>query len=141
MATQALRSSTRLQLESSNGRAYLADLIGWMTAELESWIRSSTVQPHLQLWYHLCVASARRFNDAVEWINSGPEGYYYHPRDLEEDLLLMCLCEGVASNGTISSVSTAASYENKTAATGKWITQELWARVCASALCSEVLPC
>ena len=71
--------------------AGIASPTSWTRAKLEGWIASSTVQPHLQLWYQLCIASKRRFNDAVDWINTGEQGYFYNPNDLQEYLLLMCL--------------------------------------------------
>nr|OQO22073.1 hypothetical protein B0A51_08914 [Rachicladosporium sp. CCFEE 5018] len=76
----------------SNGRDYLASLLDWPSATiLENFLRSTSVRPHLQHWIRLCYETPHRFHEAVEWINTGPKGYYYHPGDLEEDLLLECL--------------------------------------------------
>ncbi|KAK3725396.1 hypothetical protein LTR37_000366 [Vermiconidia calcicola] len=131
MAAEPVRRSARLTTYDSNGREYLAGSIGWSLNELERWLTSPTVQPHLQLWYNLCVSGARRFNDAIEWIKTGETGYYCDPSDLEEDLLLLCLGEGDGvdeqepqspPNGK------RAAYSDEKAATGKWITQEVWAR-------------
>jgi len=124
MTTFELRRSSRLNTQDPNGRDYLSSLMGWSRYELECWITSPTVRPHLRLWYRLCITSQRRFNDAVEWINTGPKGYFYNERDLQEDLLLYCMCEGddEASGGVRSA------YGDETLKTGKWITQELWAR-------------
>ncbi|KAK5134488.1 hypothetical protein LTR08_006405 [Meristemomyces frigidus] len=113
------RRSTRLSAhDDPNGRVYLASLLSWPRHRLETWLTSPTVRPHLQLWYRLCISNSRRFNDAVEWINTGPKGYYFHTDDLEEDLLLMCLGEG--NDGY--------DYVERKARTEWWITQEVWAR-------------
>jgi len=123
MAVIEPRRSTRVRAYESNGREYLAGTMGWSRQKLEGWLTSPTVRPHLQLWYQLCVTSQRRFNEAVEWINTGERGYFYNKRDLEEDLLLACLGEGVdgwPGEGP--------GYADKAAQTGSWTTQELWAR-------------
>ncbi|KAK3717025.1 hypothetical protein LTR37_006080 [Vermiconidia calcicola] len=131
MAAEPIRRSARLTTYDSNGREYLASSIGWSLNELQRWVTSPTVQPHLQLWYNLCVSGARRFNDAIEWINTGERGYFYNPLDLEEDLLLLCLGEGdgVDEQEPQSRLNEErAAYNDEKAVTGKWITQELWAR-------------
>ncbi|KAK5164549.1 uncharacterized protein LTR77_009755 [Saxophila tyrrhenica] len=132
MASNTVRRSSRLNPYDSNGREYLAGQLGCSRHDLEAWITSPTVQPHLRLWYQTCVSGARRFNDAIGWINSGENGYYYNPDGLDDDLLLMCLCEGsniTSSNepGSALGLDTA-SYANTTAKTDDWNTQELWAR-------------
>lgn len=124
MADFEPRRSSRLNTHDPNGRDYLCSLMGWSRYRLESWITSPTVQPHLQLWYRLCIESERRYNDAAEWINTGSRGYYYRESDLEDDLLLMCLCEGNGGDGDTEP----SAYASGTTNTGKWITQELWAR-------------
>lgn len=131
MSPTELRRSLRLNTYDSNGRDYLANSIGWSRQKLESWIISPTVRPNLQLWYQVCIAGRTRFNDAVEWINTGEQGYFYNPSDLEEDLLLMCLCEGDKdSEGEHEQGNgrDGASYQDEKAKTGRWITQEVWAR-------------
>lgn len=97
----------------------------WSRSELETWITSPTVRPHLRLWYHLCIINGRRFNDAIDWINTGATGYFYNTNDLEDDLLLICLGEGngVPEDGRHYSV-----FADSAALTGEWLTQELWAR-------------
>ena len=123
------RRSSRLNTYDSNGRDYLADTIGWSREKLNGWITSPSVRPHLQLWSQLCIAGGQRYNDAIEWINTGERGYFYSPNDLEEDLLLMCLCEG--NENEVYPRDTGrdgAAYSDEDAKTGKWITQELWAR-------------
>ncbi|KAK4545316.1 hypothetical protein LTR36_003496 [Oleoguttula mirabilis] len=124
MADFEPRRSSRLNTDDPNGRDYLSSLMGWSRHRLEGWLVSRTVRPHLQLWYRLCIANQRRFNDAVEWINIGNRGYFYATSDLEEDLLLMCLCEGDGPELD----SGEDPYADETTNTGKWITQELWAR-------------
>lgn len=113
------RRSARLSTNDSNGREYLADTVGWTPEKLEAWITSPTVRPHLQLWHRLCIDGRRRFNHAVDWINSEPKGYFYNENDLQDDLLLICLCEGDRIDS---------GYMTPESVTGKWTTQELWAR-------------
>ncbi|TKA72393.1 hypothetical protein B0A55_05865 [Friedmanniomyces simplex] len=129
MATAELRRSARLNTQDSNGRDHLAALMpGWTRVKFEGWITSPTVRPHLQFWYQLCLASRGRFNDVVDWINTGKAGYFHNPRHLEEDLLLMCLCEGspkTHEEGDEEEERVLAKAETETAA---WFTQELWAR-------------
>lgn len=119
------RRSARLTTYDSNGRDALAGDLGWTRGQLETWIQSPSIRPHLQAWYRLCVEGERRFNDAVEWINTGEKGYFYDPRDLEEDVFLACLGEGVTVDGDDNSNK---GYDIKDVQTGEWITQELWAR-------------
>lgn len=129
MHTTEPRRSSRLTTQDSNGRDYLASLMpGWSRSKLEGWITSPTVRPHLQLWYQLCITSGRRFNDAVEWINTGEKGYFYREQDLEEDLLLMCLAEGSPGIASEDGEDENGAYADRTIRTGSWITQELWAR-------------
>jgi len=123
MAATSRRRSARLGTYESNGRDYLAATIGWPRPKLDGWLTSPTVRPHLQLWHQLCVSGKRRFNEAIDWINTGENGYFYNPNDLEEDLLLSCLGEG--SQGCAGEVSVYAQAGVKTA---EWTTQELWAR-------------
>ncbi|KAK5691338.1 hypothetical protein LTR17_025671 [Elasticomyces elasticus] len=95
---------------------------GWTRTKLEGWITSTTVRPHLQLWYQLCVASRSRFDDGVDWVNTE---YFYNPSDLEEDILLMCLGAGRPIDDGEHKVSV---FADKEAKTTTWITQECWAR-------------
>ncbi|CAK3858916.1 Hypothetical predicted protein [Lecanosticta acicola] len=111
----------------SNGRDYLAATMGCSRKQFEDWLTSSSVRPHLVLWYKLCYIGVRRFNVGVDWINTGEKGYYYNPQDLEEDLLLMCLGEGNADDD-IEGNSLEPKYSDEKAVTCKWITQEVWAR-------------
>ena len=127
MRSQKPRRSARLTTYDSNGRDALADTVGWSRQKLESWITSPTVRPHLQLWYRVCIEGEGRFNDAIAWINTGERGYYYNPGDLEEDLLLACLGEGVASQEVVDD-GEGSEYANDQVATSSWMTQELWAR-------------
>jgi hypothetical protein len=120
-----LRRSHRLPTNDSNGRDYLSELLGLSREELEAWIASPSAHPHLQLWYHLCVSDSHRYNDAANWINTSPKGYYFNTSDLEEDLLLMCLGEGESGEGSEDGTT---KHADNSVKTGKWITQELWAR-------------
>lgn len=129
----SVRRSARLGTYESNGRRYLADKLSEATgctygvAELESIITAPSVRSHLQHWYRLCIEGQKRFNTAIEWINTGADGYFYNTSDLEEDLLLFCLCEGSGhdASGTETSVFGFADHATKTE---KWTTVELWAR-------------
>ena len=117
------RRSGRTVALDSNGRGYLADKLKWTRERLDDWLYSNTVRPHLQYWTACCISTAERMNDAMEWIETGPTGYFYHESELEEDLLLMCLsgsCDPFEDEG--------GRYSDKTIATDMWITQELWAR-------------
>lgn len=118
------RRSARLTVYDSNGRDALAGYLGMSRPQLEAFLTSSTVRPHLQFWYRLCVEGERRFNDAIDWINTGKSGYFYNPADLEEDLLLECLGEGMGTDVEDKKKSFAA----EGAKTGDWITQDVWAR-------------
>ena len=130
MAPHGLRRSSRLEPYDSNGRLYLADQIGWSRKQLDTWITSITVQPHLRLWYQISIGSPRRFNDAVDWIDGGEDGYYYNPEGLEEDLLLLCLSDGDADHdiGGPLHDANAKSYDGMSLSTTDWPTQEIWAR-------------
>lgn len=123
MAKGGLRRSERLGTYDSNGRDYLASCLGWSQWKLEEWLYSATVRSHLQQWYTTCIDSPKRFNDGVEWINTGAKGYFYNPTDLEEDILLMCLCagkDGEAEEGF--------DFAEPSTNTENWNTQDLWAR-------------
>ncbi|KAF2485595.1 hypothetical protein BDY17DRAFT_293940 [Neohortaea acidophila] len=134
MESATLRRSRRLHIYDSNGRDFLADSMGWSRSELEQWLTSPDVRPHLQLWYKLCVATPAHFNESIEWINTGENGYYYRKDDgLEDDLLLMCMDEGLgdkAAEPQRRSPENAggSTYADEHADTREWITQELWAR-------------
>jgi hypothetical protein len=127
----SVRRSPRQIHYDSNGRDYLADKLGCSRMELEEWIQSPTVRPHLRQWYILCVSGPKRFNDAIEWINSGADGYFYNPEDLEEELLFLCLetakdpaVDGILEvdeHDVVSLIDEANKAKNM-------ITQELWAR-------------
>lgn len=106
----------------SNGRDYLASVIGCSQTTLSTWLLSPAALTHLQMWHRLCISGRRRFNDALSWINTGQTGYYYDASGLEEDLLLMCLGEG-RENGLNST-----KYARDDLQVITWTTQELWAR-------------
>ncbi|KAF2168198.1 hypothetical protein M409DRAFT_21642 [Zasmidium cellare ATCC 36951] len=118
------RRSARIDY-TSNGRNYLCSVTGWPREKLDEWLTSNSVRSHLQIWYCLCVSSKRRFNDAIEWINTRA---FYEEGDLEEDLLLMCLQEGNMNDADGNAVVPISAYADNTVATSKWITQEVWAR-------------
>lgn len=101
--------------------------MAWSRERFEEWLQSQSVKRHLLLWYHLCVKSPKRFNEAVEWINTGENGYFYNSSDLEEDLLLMCLDEGNIEDQQ-ELEEDKASYADQKTLTHKWSTQEVWAR-------------
>lgn len=126
------RRSDRLHSYDSNGRDYLADQLGWSRQCLETWLTSETVRPHLKLWHQVCIANPRRFNDAIEWINGGENGYYYDPEALEAALIQYCLNEDDESTTSRkkgrSLRSKAVRYATPTLKTTNWTTQELWAR-------------
>nr|OQO18212.1 hypothetical protein B0A51_13372 [Rachicladosporium sp. CCFEE 5018] len=110
----------------SNGRDYLASLLDWPSATiLENFLRSDAVRPHLQHWVRLCYETPHRLQEAVEWINTGPKGYYYHPDDLEEALLLECLGHGVGKGEVMGDEER---WSEEDAETREWVTMELWAR-------------
>nr|POE73092.1 hypothetical protein CFP56_31031 [Quercus suber] len=117
-----LRRSCRLNPLDSNGRSFLADQLGLSVRCFESWLASPAVLPHLSLWRILCITSRARYNTAIEWINSGPQGYFYNPSHLEEDLLLLCLGEG-------SGAATDGRFADPTPPRlTSWTTQAVWAR-------------
>lgn len=130
MAVSELRRSSRLHAYDSNGRDYLADKLGFSRAELEEWITSPTVKPHLKLWYQLCIGNGRRFNDAIAWINERDGEYFYDEDLLEDDLVLMCLAEGDTDEEDLDIVLEEGrqAYGNEKAKTTTWTTQNLWAR-------------
>ncbi|KAK6440736.1 hypothetical protein LTR95_003035 [Oleoguttula sp. CCFEE 5521] len=121
----ATRRTHRQHHYHSNGRDYLASLLDWPSGTiLEDFLRSDAVLPHLQHWLRLCYETPHRFQEAVEWINTGPQGYHYTSGDLEEDLLLECLGYGVGEDGRMGDWR----WDDEGAETGGWITLELWAR-------------
>lgn len=124
------RRSARLTIYDSNGRDALASTLGWTRAQLESWLASATVRPHLRLWYRTCLENERRYNEGIEWINTGEKGYYYNPSDLEEDVLLECLGEGFADSCETDEKlgAMAVGFATEAIKTGAWTTVELWAR-------------
>jgi hypothetical protein len=127
----SVRRSPRQIHYDSNGRDYLADKLGCSRMELEEWIQSPTVRPHLRQWYILCVSGPKRFNDAIEWINSGADGYFYNPDDLEEELLFLCLeaVKDPAVDGVLEvEEHDVASLIDEANKAKNMITQELWAR-------------
>lgn len=128
MARPELRRSQRLGTPDSNGRDYLSSKLGWIRVTFEDWIYSSTVRPHLQDWYGLCISNSSRFNDVADWVNTGEKGYFYNEHDLEDDLLLLCL--GAGDDGNIEACVAEASLDfvRDTPSPQGWITQELWAR-------------
>lgn len=73
--------------------------------------------------HHLCISGTSRFNDAVGWINTVEDGYFYNTEHLEKDLLF--LCHGKGNWDFEKDIS---HYADKQATTSNWITQELWAR-------------
>ena len=131
MAPGKPRRSPRLDIVESNGRDYLADTMGWTREELEEWVSSSSVKPHLQRWHQICVAGRNRLNDAIGWLSTGNPEYYNNAEELEEDLLLMCLGEGTMDNqGDLGEGGEGESFRHadKNVKTTEWTTQELWAR-------------
>ncbi|KAK3057351.1 hypothetical protein LTR09_001534 [Extremus antarcticus] len=130
MDGDTIRRSLRLNPYDSNGREYLAGLLGTGRVNLESWIVSPTVRPHLAYWYRICISGSERFNDAIKWINSGDAGYYYNPAGLEEDLLLICLGGGddEAFKANSEPMTSSKSFAELNAKTKFWSTRELWAR-------------
>lgn len=130
------RRSARLTVYDSNGRDALASTLGWSRTQLETWLTSPTVRPHLRLWYRDCIENKRRYNEGIEWINTGEKGYYYNPSDLEEDLLLECLGEGIVVNDGKSGASekldavigSSICFADEGTKTACRTTVELWAR-------------
>lgn len=110
---------------TSFGRDYLADAIGWSRSQLDEWLLSSTVHPHLVFWHSTCIERARRFNEAIEWINTG---YFSKDCNLEEDVLLLCLGEGNQGSDEDAAGFECKTYADTTVQTYKWTTVELWAR-------------
>ncbi|UJO14364.1 uncharacterized protein CLAFUR5_02367 [Fulvia fulva] len=115
---------------TTNGRDYLASEFGCSNEQLDAWLRSSTVRPHLQLWYKLCALGQRRFHEAVEWIERGchigSKGYFYDPEDgLQVDVKLFCLAEGNIDASASYQISI---YADPHVETYGWSTAELWAR-------------
>ena len=128
MATMGLRRSERLGTYDSNGRDYLSSIIGWTRAKFEEWLHSDTVRPHVRQWYLDCISDSDRFNDGIEWINTGSTGYFYEEHDLEKDLLLMCLNAGSDGLHANCGDATAIDFAAPDVDTEGWITPELWAR-------------
>ena len=114
---------------TSNGRDYLASELGCTREQLDTWLKSSKVRPHLQVWYKLCVLGLRRCKEVVEWVETGTHighvGYFYDPVEFQLDVALMCLGEGNVEGGPNYSVS---QYADPTVQTYDWSTQEVWAR-------------
>lgn len=128
MAGCELRRSQRLGTPDSNGRDYLSSKLGWTRSTFEEWLYSVTVRPHLQEWYSLCITANTRFNDAVDWINIGEKGYFYNEHNLEDDLLLMCLCAGDDGKIQACAVDNSIDFASAKPSSHCWTTQELWAR-------------
>ena len=126
-AKPELRRSQRLGTYDSNGRDYLSATLGWNRSKFEEWIYSTTVRPHLQDWYMLCITNRECFNDAVDWINAGEKGYFYNESYLEEDLLFICLHAG--NDGVIEKSGQGGNIDFVNFnSTTNWNTHELWAR-------------
>jgi len=124
------RRSARLTVYDSNGRDALASTLNWSRTQLETWLTSPTVRPHLRLWYRTCIENERRYNEGIEWINTGEKGYYYNPSDLEEDVLLECFGEGIAGGSPEleAMIGGTVGFATEGIKTASWTTVELWAR-------------
>ncbi|GIZ46472.1 hypothetical protein CKM354_000959800 [Cercospora kikuchii] len=122
-----LRRSQRAQAATydSNGRDYLATELACTRAEVEHWLAAPGVHQHLVLWYNLCVLGRRRYNEAIDWITDGEDGYFYNKQGLEEDLLLTCLGEGDAK---VSEGQERSDFMEDGIHTSDWSTAKLWAR-------------
>ncbi|KAF2216180.1 hypothetical protein CERZMDRAFT_93478 [Cercospora zeae-maydis SCOH1-5] len=122
-----LRRSQRCHAANydSNGRDYLASELGYTRSGLEKWLAAPEVHQHLALWYNLCVLGRRRYNDAIDWIIEGEEGYFYDKQGLEEDVLLTCLGEG---NAKILEGQELSDFIEDGVNTSNWSTAKLWAR-------------
>lgn len=127
MTSPVIRRSSRQTWANyaSFGRDYLAETLGWSRPQLDDWLLSSTVHPHLVFWHSTCIERARRFNEGVEWINTG---YFFKDCNLEEDVLLLCLGEGNQGSDEDAAGVECKTYANATAKTYRWTTVELWAR-------------
>lgn len=102
MSSQLVRRSVREKFIDLNGRGYLSDLLGCSVNDLEAWIQSESVLPHLQLWYKLCIRGVDRYNEILDKINRGDFAAPHNP--LEEELLLTCLGEGVGERGRFGDI-------------------------------------
>lgn len=112
-----VRRSHRVKTIDLNGRGYLSHQLGLTVGDLDIWLQSPHVQPHLQLWYKLCISGIKRYNYFLSLVNSGE---FKNPeRTFEEDMLFMCLGEGQTGSERFEGD------DNKTRA---WITTEIWAR-------------
>ncbi|KAM3422508.1 hypothetical protein BST61_g10 [Cercospora zeina] len=122
-----LRRSQRCHAVSydSNGRDCLASELGVTRSKLEQWFNAPEVHQHLALWYNICVLGRRRYNDAIDWIIEGEDGYFYNKQGLEEDLLLTCLGEGDAKTFEGQELS---EFIGDGVNTSHWSTAKLWAR-------------
>ncbi|CAK1361936.1 unnamed protein product [Cercospora beticola] len=122
-----LRRSQRAQAAAydSNGRDYIATELACTRAEVEHWLAAPEVHQHLVLWYNLCVLGRRRYNDAIDWITDGEDGYFYNKQGLEEDLLLTCLGEGDAK---VFKGQERTDFMEDGIHTSDWSTAKLWAR-------------
>jgi hypothetical protein len=122
-----LRRSQRHHATSydANGREYLASELKCTRANLEDWLSSPTVHPHLQSWHNICISGRRRYNNALQWLDGGEKSYFYNKEDLEEDLLFLCLGEGNVSQLRNGDESVFAARNGDT---HQLPTQTLWAR-------------
>ncbi|KJY02313.1 hypothetical protein TI39_contig66g00014 [Zymoseptoria brevis] len=127
MATLRRSKRETNALKLSNGRDYLSHALCMTRTQLEAWLSSNTVLPHLALWSKLCIDSPRRYNDAIEWINFVDGKYFEDGGELEEDLLLACLEEG-QTNTAIEEGGEHSVFADHNAKTASWCTQDLWAR-------------
>lgn len=127
MTSPAPRRSDRQTWSNytSFGRDYLANALGWPRPQLDKWLLSSTVHEHLVFWHSTCVERPRRYNEAIDWINTG---YFDKDCNLEEDVLLLCLGEGSCASDRDAGGVECMTYADQTAQTYKWTTIELWAR-------------
>ncbi|SMR47616.1 unnamed protein product [Zymoseptoria tritici ST99CH_3D1] len=116
-------------MKLSNGRDCLAYKLDIGRTNLEAWLTSETVLPHLVLWSKLCIDNPRRYNDASEWVNFVEGKYFEDGGELEEDLLLACLGEGQSNaGGNEEGVGESSVFADHNAKTSSWCTQDLWAR-------------
>lgn len=130
MPFQELRRSERLGTYDANGRDYLSSKVGWSRPKFEEWLYSETVRPHLQSWYTTCITNKDRYNDGIDWINTGERGYFYNESDLEEHLLLMCLDVGKGGKDVKGGEGCGnTDFVDEEIDTTDWITQQLWARI------------
>ncbi|SMR46365.1 unnamed protein product [Zymoseptoria tritici ST99CH_1E4] len=115
-------------LKLSNGRDYLSCKLRLARTQLEQWLTSDTVLPHLVLWSKLCIDNPRRYNDASEWVNFVGGKYFADGGELEEDLLLACLGEGQTNTTNEEGGGNSSVFADHDAKTASWCTQDMWAR-------------